>query len=48
MSLKIASKKYAKLNNIQLKYLSTKVDKCSNEFVYYSIKNKDCDNIIMK
>ena len=46
MSLKIVSKKYAKLNNIQLKYLSKKVDKYNNEFVYYSIKNKDFDNII--
>ena len=46
MSLKIVSKKYAKLNNIKLKYLSTKVDKYNNEFIYYSIQNKDFDNII--
>ncbi len=46
MSFKIVSKKCAKLNNIKLKYLSTKVDKYNNEFVYYSIKNKDFDNII--
>ncbi len=40
MLLKNVSKKYAKLNNIKLKYLSTKVDKYKNEFVYYSIKKK--------
>jgi len=46
MSFNKFSKKHAKLNNIQLKYLSTKVDKYNNEFVYYSIKNKDFDDII--
>ena len=46
MSFKIVSKKYAKLKNIELKYLSKKVDKYNNEFVYYLIKNKDFDNII--
>ena len=42
MSLKIVYKKYAKLNSIKLKYLSTKVDKYNNEFVYYSFR----DNIL--
>ena len=46
MTFKIVSKKYAKLKNIELKYLSKKVDKYNNEFVYYLIKNKDFDNII--
>ena len=46
MSFKIVSKKYAKLKNIELKYLSKKVDKYNNEFVYYLIKTKDFDNII--
>ena len=46
MTLTIVSKKYAKLNNIKFKYLSTKVDKYNNEFAYYSIQNKAFDNII--
>ena len=46
MSLKNVSKEYAKLTNIKLKYLSTKVDTYNNEFVYYSIKNKDFDNVV--
>ena len=37
MSFKIVSNKYAKLNSIELKYISTKVDKYDNEFVCYSI-----------
>ena len=41
MSFKIVSKKCAKLNNIKLKYISTKVDKYNTEFVYYFIENKD-------
>ena len=40
MSFKIISNDYAKLNNIQLKFLSKKVDKYNNENVYYLIKNK--------
>ena len=46
MSFKIISNDYAKLNNIQLKFLSKKVDKYNNENVYYLIKNKDFDIII--
>ena len=46
MSFKIVSKKHANLKDIELKYLSKKVDKYNNEFVYYLIKNKDFDNII--
>lgn len=34
------------LYNVNLKYLSTKVDKYKNEFVYYAIKNKNFDDII--
>ena len=34
------------LYNVNLKYLSTKVDKYKNEFVYYTIKNKNFDEII--
>ena len=46
MSFKIISNDYAKLNNIQLKFLSKKVDKYNNENVYYLIKNKNFDTII--
>ena len=46
MSFKIISNDYAELNNIQLKFLSKKVDKYNNENVYYLIKNKNFDIII--
>ena len=46
MSFKIVSKKYAKLNNTYLKYISTKVDNYRSAFVYYSFKSKDFDNLV--
>ena len=48
MSFKIVSKKYAKLSNIELKYLSTKVDKYKSEFAYYSIIKKILIMLLMK
>ena len=46
MLLKIVSDEIITLDEIKLKYITTKIDKYNNEFVYYSIQNKDFDNVL--
>jgi Holliday junction resolvase RusA-like endonuclease len=46
MLFKVESNEIATLDKINLKYITTKIDKYNNEFVYYSIQNKDFDNVV--
>jgi hypothetical protein len=46
MLFEVVSNELATFNNIKLKYITTKIDKYDNEFVYYSIQNKDFDNAV--
>ena len=45
-SLHAVTNEISALDNICLKYISTKNDKYGMEFVYYSIKNKEFDDVV--
>ena len=46
MLFKVVSDEVATLDKINLKYITTKIDKYNNKFAYYSIQNEDFDDVV--